>query len=110
MKRIHAMAALGAIKDIKELLDTGISINENDNMGKTPLYYAAYFERKDVIEFLKESGADFTLLDEGGLLHQDRAYYDALNALITSLPKNYGTIKFIDSRITSIKDDRSIIE
>ena len=97
MRRIHAMAALGNIQELKELLDSGEDINQADDNGKTPLYYAAYFERMGAINFLSASGADLELVDKGGLRHQQRAFYDSLSAMVNASPcgtfKNLRVIK-----------------
>lgn len=46
---------------IKILVDYGISLNQIDDTGHSPIFWAIYTNNEKVFEFLKESGADLSL-------------------------------------------------
>jgi ankyrin repeat protein len=49
------------------LVNAGCDINAADNNGRTPLMYAAIFERPTVVNLLLKRGADFNAKDHDGL-------------------------------------------
>jgi ankyrin repeat protein len=50
-------AAIGGRKDVAEwLLANNAMVNEKDNLGRTPSYYAAFYDHKDVAELLRQHG------------------------------------------------------
>lgn len=103
MRKIHAMAALGKIPELNALLDSGVSVDDMDCNGNTPLYYAEYFQRHDVLSELEERGADVNSKDELGLTQKEKALKDSLDA-ISKGPY------FVDGRIVEIDDVRGIIK
>ncbi|KAG8197886.1 hypothetical protein JTE90_020266 [Oedothorax gibbosus] len=61
---LHA-AVLGYNKEIIEfLVKAGLHINEKDLYGRTPLQYAAYHYKFDILQVLADLGADFFALDK----------------------------------------------
>lgn len=97
MRKIHAMAALGKIQELKSILDSGVSVDDMDCHGNTPLYYATLFEREDSLNLLESLGADCNLKDENGLTQKYRAHKDALDALVGSEPLkgSFENVRFI---------------
>uniref|UniRef100_A0AAT9UQM9 Ankyrin repeat containing protein n=1 Tax=Apapanepox virus TaxID=3049969 RepID=A0AAT9UQM9_9POXV len=53
------------------LIKHGVSINEQDDLGKTPLHHSVINRRKDVIKILLNMGADINVIDDciGSPLH-----------------------------------------
>jgi hypothetical protein len=97
MRKVHAMAALGKIQELKEILDSGVSVDDMDCNGNTPLYYATLFERKNSLDLLESLGADYNLKDENGLTQQYRAHKDALEAVVNAVPlrRSFENVRFI---------------
>ncbi len=60
---IHAAAFLGHIDDIKDLVETGTSIDANDSGGLTPLHYAVMQGHYDTAKFLIAKGAHVNVKD-----------------------------------------------
>lgn len=50
--------ALENYDNVKFLLDLGINVNSSNAFGKTPLFYAIEFGRKDIVSLLLNYGAD----------------------------------------------------
>jgi len=60
---LHDAAKAGDLQKVKQLLSSGIDINEKDKSGiiqsgNTPLHDAAYYGRTEVVELLIRKGAD----------------------------------------------------
>ena len=55
---IHIAAGTGNIKDVKQHLAAGTDVNAKDENGHTPLFNAAYWGRKEIVELLIANGAD----------------------------------------------------
>ena len=60
-------AAENDLKLVKEYLGRGIEINSRDFFGCTALICAVAKKAEDVIEFLMENGADWTICGQNGL-------------------------------------------
>ena len=52
-----------AIKDIDKLIEEGSSVKDTDKNGLTPLHVAAWYNKKDIIEYLVKKGADVNAAD-----------------------------------------------
>lgn len=63
-ERLHFAAQAGDIEEVKRLLAVGHLCNEFDELGKTPLPYAAACGHVDVLQLLLASGADVNAHDE----------------------------------------------
>ena len=55
---IHDAARNGDLAGVQAELDKGVDVNAKDDVGKTPLTYAARFGHKEVAELLLAKGAD----------------------------------------------------
>ena len=53
---------------MKSAVDGGADVNEDDEDGDTPLFYAAFSLRAGVISFLLEKGADPHKLNKNGMV------------------------------------------
>jgi uncharacterized protein len=80
------------------LLNAGCDINAADNKGRTPLMYAAIFERPGVVNLLLKRGANINVKDHDGLSALDwakksgnieilRPLYSSLGNKETTLPR-----------------------
>jgi len=71
---------------VKRLLEKGANINAKDNIGWTPLHFAAYHGITDIVRLLLEHGADINARDADGLtpLHIAAAlgHVDAVRLLL----------------------------
>lgn len=56
----------GCLKEVKELLETGVDIDEEDTDGRTSLYLAAMNGHSDIVSLLLENGADPFVEDDFG--------------------------------------------
>jgi ankyrin repeat protein len=63
-ERLHRAAQDGDVGEVERLLSVGYQPNEFDELGKTPLHYAAEGGHLQVIELLITSGADVNANDE----------------------------------------------
>jgi ankyrin repeat protein len=61
----------GKFNKVERLIQTGADPNTQDKHGKTPLYYAVYFNRETIVKYLIEKGANVNLrsFDGASLLH-----------------------------------------
>jgi len=59
-------ARTGAIGVVKQLVEEGDNINQ-EVMGCTALHYAAFYNRKDIVEFLISMGAELNAKNSSGL-------------------------------------------
>ena len=62
---IHDASKYGNIEAVKQHLAYGTDVNARDVVG-TPLHYATFGGRKEVVELLIDSGADVSAKDVGG--------------------------------------------
>ena len=53
----------GNIKAVKQYLDDGADVNTKDNLGRTPLLWAALNSHKEIVELLIAEGADVNAKD-----------------------------------------------
>jgi hypothetical protein len=68
------------------LLNAGCDINAADNKGRTPLMYAASFERPGVVKLLLKRGANINAKDHDGLSALDWANKSGNEEIIRLLP------------------------
>lgn len=61
LPELHRAARDGDVDTIKSLLQDGADINQPDDYGRPPAYFAAESGRCDVFEWLAEQGADLTI-------------------------------------------------
>lgn len=55
---LHAAAQDGDLERVRDLLTRGYDVNAFDDLGKTPLHYAAGADRFEVARYLLERGAN----------------------------------------------------
>lgn len=88
-------ARAGDLKRVKQLINSGATVNAADNNGNTPLMEAAFFRYPEVVRLLLEQGADASFQNYGG----DTALTEAVRAghvevIELLLPKiNAGDVK-----------------
>jgi hypothetical protein len=58
---LHYAASRNSTTVIKKLLDRKLDVNKQNNLGETPLHFAALSNQKEVVEFLLEQGANPTI-------------------------------------------------
>lgn len=59
---LHCYASKnGSLDIIRLLLDKGTNINETNNLGLTPLYYATLFYREEIVKELLKHNVDLEL-------------------------------------------------
>ncbi|XMA11951.1 hypothetical protein WAI453_004742 [Rhynchosporium graminicola] len=63
---LHVMAASNILSAVRELLDRGTSIDDEDAQGNTALYYAAQNGHVSMTEMLIKRGANVDLMDRYG--------------------------------------------
>lgn len=61
---LHIAAIRGDLKCVRLLLELGLDINAQGDMGNTPLHYARSFGHTDVAEFLLSQGARTDIKNE----------------------------------------------
>ena len=68
----HVAAGMGDLARVKSHIEQGADVNAQDELGWTPLYWAASLGRTDVAKFLIDKGADVqrAATDGGTALHQ----------------------------------------
>jgi hypothetical protein len=72
------------------LLDAGCDINAADNKGRTPLIYAAIFERPDVVKLLLKRGANINAKDHDGQSALDWARKSRNQEILRSIYSSLG--------------------
>ncbi|MGC8638706.1 MAG: ankyrin repeat domain-containing protein [Isosphaeraceae bacterium] len=63
-ERLHLAAQDGDLAQVKRLIAEGLDVNAFDELGNTPLHWAAMKEHLEVAAFLIEAGADVNAHDE----------------------------------------------
>lgn len=63
-ERLHSAAQHGDVEEVRRLLEQGYQLNLFDDLGKTPLHYAAMGGHLDVLNVLLAAGADVNAHDE----------------------------------------------
>ncbi|MEM6721379.1 MAG: ankyrin repeat domain-containing protein [Bacteroidota bacterium] len=68
IKKVNAFCVAiskGDFDTVKKMIEFGENVNKESN-GKTPLMYAARYNRTEIINLLLENGADVDSKDSGG--------------------------------------------
>lgn len=75
-KELYDIVKNGLIEELKQLLETGIDVNQKNKFGFTALHYAISRKHQDMSLFLLEQGADPSIQDNDGntALHYAAAY------------------------------------
>lgn len=55
---LEVAAAQGRVDAVRQLLDSGVSVDESGDFGKSPLMYAVLYGQLEVIDLLLDRGAD----------------------------------------------------
>ena len=73
---------------VQALIDAGANVNQHDNGGWTPLYWASYYGHQTVVQALITAGADINQQDNEGCtpLHEavTRGHLEVAQALIAA--------------------------
>ena len=59
---LHHASASGDVKTLARLVKNGMSIEQQDNKGYTPLLVAALESQTDVVNFLTSQGNNFSIM------------------------------------------------
>lgn len=51
---------------VRQLMKAECTTNHRNKAGQTPAMYAALFQRQEIMQALKENGADLTAVDNAG--------------------------------------------
>lgn len=70
---IHGAAADGDFQAVRTMLDQGMSVDERDDVGRTPLILAAWEGHLEVVRFLLDRGADINAQYGSGITALHRA-------------------------------------
>lgn len=70
---LHIAARLGDMDTIKWLVDAGMNINEQGEMGSTALHNAYQYRNTEIVEFLLDQGASPKTENYFGKLPRDYA-------------------------------------
>eukprot|EP00041_Stephanoeca_diplocostata_P008457 m.125612 g.125612 ORF g.125612 m.125612 type:complete len:830 (-) comp17333_c0_seq1:1275-3764(-) len=92
---------------VSALINSGVSVDIEDNDGRTPLHYACQGGDARVVQFLIDNGADVTKLDKAGQNALDFAeqFSDVVAALEAAGATNgAGTTAEVDDQLRSIFD------
>ena len=65
-------------------------VNTKDEIGRTPLHYAAYDGHKEIVERLIANGADIKAKDKGGFTPLDLAVSEGKKETVALLSKHGG--------------------
>jgi ankyrin repeat protein len=63
---LHGYAVANRAAELKEAIQTGRNINEQDRFGATPLHSAIAYKNREAIHVLLDHGADVTIQDNDG--------------------------------------------
>ncbi len=70
---LHKAAELGDLETVRQLIAAGSDVNEQDGMGRTPLFRAVDSDNAEMVILLVQSGADPYILDTTGATPLDHA-------------------------------------
>lgn len=98
---LHVAAALGDIKTIQQLLKTGFSIEQRDELNLTPLQVAAVSGQADAVSFLLSQGADVFAVD---------SYKFNLNALDLAVMESRASVVSVLITQGHILDKVNVVE
>ena len=59
---LHHASASGDIKTLERLVKSGMSIEQQDNQGSTPLLIAAVYGKPDVVNYWIAQGNNFSIM------------------------------------------------
>ena len=91
------------------LLDAGCDINAADNKGRTPLMYAAIFERPAAVNLLLKRGANINVKDHDGLSALDWAKKSGNIEILRPLYSSLGYRETTLPRLNEIIEEHSIL-
>jgi len=86
---LHTATKMGYLSLVKQLLDSGATIDKQDAAGNTALHYAAAYGKKDVLRYLLSNGA---VTDIANVLEQKAIDYSNMQGYneITALLIDFG--------------------
>ena len=98
IKRFHAAAGDGDVSLVESMLQEGVPVDCVDRVDHTALFFAAYYNRTDVIRLLLQKGADVNKRDSDG---DTPVHYAAIfnsTEAITMLIKHGASINITNNR------------
>ena len=81
---LHSVAQSGNLAEVERLLRDGYDVNAFDELGNTPLHYAAAREDLELVRLLLQRGADVNARDEAGIGNTPLAAVAATCCLTTA--------------------------
>lgn len=85
IKQLHGAAETGSIKELKQLLESPLSLDEKNERGETALYVAVTKGHRKFAETLLEAGADPNIATDGGSTVLHAAAMSGMATLIKKL-------------------------
>ena len=90
---LHAAAQAGDLAEVKELVESGISVHSVNSQGATPLHWAAFKGHTDVAKYLLRKGAKVNALTDKGSTPLRLATTHKQTQMITLLKSKGGRIQ-----------------
>ena len=107
----HWAVKLGDIKMLELLLKYGKNINIRDKKGRTPLYFAAIYNRYDVAKYLLENNSNIHIFDNFGRSPKDVCHDKKLIELFEKyIIKVYANSNYIASKLKIFKNRQKLMD
>lgn len=74
---VHAAARSGSVEELSCFLRQGLSVDEQDEAGQSPLHAASHYAQPAAVEFLLAQGAGVNVVDAAGQTPLQRAVFSA---------------------------------
>ena len=85
------------VNRVKELIESGVDINQLDDEDDTPLISAIYFNQEEIVKMLIEAGADLDIQDSFGRTALFWACNKNMALLVQTLIKKCVNLDFVDN-------------
>jgi peptidoglycan/LPS O-acetylase OafA/YrhL len=96
-----ASAIAGKVDKVKALIDAGVSVNEKDERGNTPLIEASWAGRQDVVELLLEEKADVNVFTSSSITALLAAVFQKHDAIALMLLERGANPNAVDAKGSS---------
>jgi peptidoglycan/LPS O-acetylase OafA/YrhL len=91
-------AVAGNVETVKALIKAGVSVNDKDARGSTPLIEASWAGRKDVVEFLLEEKADVNVFTSASITGLQAAVFQKHEAIALMLLERGANPNAVDAK------------